>query len=164
MINKLAPNIHQLYFREFGSTVYVLNIDDKILLIDTSSEDCQQELLEDLEKLNIKQEQVDYVIITHDHWDHVGNNDLFTKAKILDYKSVDEIEKIFPEFKVIQTPGHKDDSICILYKDILFSGDTIFHHGGVGRTDLEGGNQEQLETSIKKLEKLDYKILAPGHI
>jgi hydroxyacylglutathione hydrolase len=55
------------------------------------------------------------------------------------------------EFEVRFTPGHTPGH-CILYvasAGICFCGDLIFA-GSVGRTDLSGGNWEQLEESIKK--------------
>jgi len=62
------------------------------------------------------------------------------------------------------TPGHTAGSICILDKKTgcLFSGDTKFAQGGVGRTDL-GGSAEKLAESLALLDKLDYKLLCPGH-
>ena len=54
------------------------------------------------------------------------------------------------EFEVRFTPGHTPGH-CILYvslADTCFCGDLIFA-GSVGRTDLPGGNWEQLEQSIK---------------
>jgi len=67
-------------------------------------------------------------------------------------------------FKVIHTPGHTSGSICLYSGDVLFSGDTLFR-GTVGRTDLPGGNTEQLEESIKtKLMALDDEVsVYPGH-
>ncbi len=67
-------------------------------------------------------------------------------------------------FKVIATPGHSPGSIC-LYEPkerVLISGDTLFYLG-VGRTDLPGGDPEQLAASIEKLSKLDVEYLLPGH-
>lgn len=70
------------------------------------------------------------------------------------------------DFSVIETPGHTQGCVCLYFKQFpaLFVGDTIFA-GSVGRTDLPGGNQEQLIRSIR--EKLlvlpsDLKIY-PGH-
>jgi len=161
MINKIKPNVFQLDFKEFGSTVYLIKLEDKNILIDSSSEENKQELIDYLSELNLKPENIDTLIITHDHWDHIGNNDLFTKAKIITSKNTEDLKK---ELKPIQTPGHTQDSFCILYDDILFSGDTIFHEGGRGRTDLPGGNEEQILNSIRNLKEVDYKILCPGHI
>ncbi len=60
---------------------------------------------------------------------------------------------IVPEtdLKVIHTPGHSAGSICLYSesKKILFSGDTLFCEG-VGRTDLDGGNPEDLKRSIQE--------------
>lgn len=67
--------------------------------------------------------------------------------------------------RVIHTPGHTRGSICLYEADSesLFSGDTIFPHGGVGRTDLPGGSSQDLIRSISKLAKLDVRVLYPGH-
>lgn len=66
--------------------------------------------------------------------------------------------------KVIHTPGHSRGSICLYSQGIVFTGDTLFV-GGVGRTDLEGGSFEELQSSIrKKLFVLpDETVVAPGH-
>lgn len=161
MINEIKPNVFQLDFQVFGSTVYLVKEGKKNILIDTSTEENKEELVSDLKKLNITPEDIDILILTHSHWDHIGNNDLFTNTKIITDENMEELPK---EFKPIQTKGHTQDSFCILYQDILFSGDTIFHDGGRGRTDLSGGNEEQILNSIEELKKLDYKILCPGHL
>lgn len=73
--------------------------------------------------------------------------------------------EFFGELEVIHTPGHTPGSIC-LYSEIsktLFSGDTVFPGGSFGRTDLYGGNEEQIIESIKKLTLLDVSIMYPGH-
>ena len=46
---------------------------------------------------------------------------------------------------------------------ILFSGDTIFGEGIIGRTDFIHSDKELMEKILKKLEKIDYEILLPGH-
>ena len=70
------------------------------------------------------------------------------------------------DFSVIQTPGHTPGSVCLWFKDYntLFTGDTLFQ-GSVGRTDLPGGNYDDLMRSIhEKLMVLpdDLKVF-PGH-
>lgn len=67
--------------------------------------------------------------------------------------------------EVLATPGHTQGGICLLSRPYcIFTGDTLFHRG-IGRTDLEGGNYEQIITSIqKKLYTLDDDLVVfPGH-
>jgi len=64
--------------------------------------------------------------------------------------------------RIIHTPGHTPGSICLYGSGLLFSGDTIFAAGGIGRTDL-GGDAHALVDSIKLLTTLDVDILYPGH-
>ena len=57
--------------------------------------------------------------------------------------------------KVIATPGHSRGCICFYSQTdgVLFSGDTLFC-GSCGRTDLEGGNYQDIMQSLKKLATL----------
>lgn len=68
------------------------------------------------------------------------------------------------EIKVMHTPGHTRGSISLLISDYLFSGDTLFA-GSMGRTDLPGGNHQQIISSIKnKIFKLPEDVtVLPGH-
>ena len=52
-------------------------------------------------------------------------------------------------FEVIATPGHSPGSVCYLEREagILFSGDTLFA-GSIGRSDLPGGEYDDLIRSI----------------
>jgi hydroxyacylglutathione hydrolase len=69
---------------------------------------------------------------------------------------------------VIHTPGHSPGGCCFFGKGtrgpILAAGDTLFA-GGVGRTDLWGGDFNQLERSIRtRLFTLpDETRVVPGH-
>ncbi|GEN32765.1 MBL fold metallo-hydrolase [Aneurinibacillus danicus] len=66
--------------------------------------------------------------------------------------------------RVLETPGHTPGGVSFLIDNELFSGDTLFAHS-IGRTDLPGGNYEQLIQSIQdKLMPLpeDTRVY-PGH-
>lgn len=67
------------------------------------------------------------------------------------------------EIKVMETPGHSQGSVCYIYEDVIFAGDTLFK-GSVGRTDLYMGDYRQLDKSLEKLASLsgDYTVLC-GH-
>jgi hydroxyacylglutathione hydrolase len=55
-------------------------------------------------------------------------------------------------FDVLHTPGHSEGSVC-LYEErrgLLLSGDVLFA-GAFGRTDLAGGNDEQMVASLARL-------------
>ena len=49
---------------------------------------------------------------------------------------------------VIHTPGHSPGGICLLSDGNLFTGDTLFV-GGIGRTDLPGGDYKTIIHSLK---------------
>ena len=76
----------------------------------------------------------------------------------------DKIEVGNLTFRVIETPGHTPGSISLIIDEKVFVGDLIFR-GGVGRTDLPGGNWEKLVESIKyKILTLpDHYTIYPGH-
>ncbi len=162
MISKLTPNIWQFDFQEFGSCVYLIKINNKNILIDTGSKSNKEELINDLKKLHLTPEQINILILTHEHWDHVGNIELFADAKTYNNSNINELG--IKEFKIIKAPGHTQKDICILYDDVLFSGDVIFHNGCIGRTDFPESNQKEMQKSLEKLKKINYKILCPGHL
>ena len=67
-------------------------------------------------------------------------------------------------FRVIETPGHSDGSVCLICGDVMFTGDTLFH-SSCGRTDLPGGDMDKLMDTLRKLYRLEgeYEIY-PGHM
>jgi glyoxylase-like metal-dependent hydrolase (beta-lactamase superfamily II) len=122
--------------------------------------------------------KIKYVINTHQHLDHTADNEEL--ASVFDSKLVahrlssvkkdvsvedgDVIRLGTIFIKVIHTPGHTKDSICLLIDGKLLTGDTLFV-GECGRTDLPGGSSESLYDSLfQKLMKLDDAIeVYPGH-
>lgn len=69
-------------------------------------------------------------------------------------------------FNVLETPGHTPGSIALYdpYEHVLFTGDTIFSKGGVGRTDFSYSNEKELKNSIQTLlRQPPQTLLLPGH-
>lgn len=66
-------------------------------------------------------------------------------------------------FTVMETPGHSPGSVTIRCGDVLFTGDTLFRDS-CGRTDLEGGDMDQILASLLRLAALDGDFeVYPGH-
>lgn len=70
------------------------------------------------------------------------------------------------QFAVLHTPGHSEGSICLYEADrrLLLSGDVLFRRS-YGRTDLPGGNDDQMVASLGRLLHeipADTRVL-PGH-
>jgi glyoxylase-like metal-dependent hydrolase (beta-lactamase superfamily II) len=119
-----------------------------------------------------------YAIDTHTHADHSSACKVMrerygvkvvmhhaTEAPYID-RGVDDGDEI-PfgrlSLRVIATPGHTKDAMCLLFQDRIFTGDTLLI-GGCGRTDLPGGDAEKQFESLRKLEALaDQLRVYPGH-
>ena len=67
---------------------------------------------------------------------------------------------------ILHTPGHSQGSLClhIPAANLLIAGDTLFA-GSVGRTDLPGGNADQIIASIQErlLPLPGETLVIPGH-
>jgi hydroxyacylglutathione hydrolase len=69
-------------------------------------------------------------------------------------------------FVVFHLPGHSPGGVGFYEKEQawLFSGDTVFADGGVGRTDFLGGNEAVLKESIRRILRLPEQVeVHPGH-
>lgn len=65
---------------------------------------------------------------------------------------------------VLHTPGHTVGSVSYLSKTAVFTGDTVFRLGGVGRTDFFGGSEDALFDSVIRILSLPPELAVyPGH-
>jgi len=85
---------------------------------------------------------------------------------IINLKEGDEIHFGNSQLEIIFAPGHSPGSVCFYCKEegILIGGDVLFRQS-IGRTDLPGGDHEQLLRSIRKniFVLPDDTIVFPGH-
>lgn len=121
--------------------------------------------------------EIRYVFSTHGHLDHTNGNQKMQeltgrRALLLGDEDPDTGTIIKDgaclslgglEIKILHTPGHAADAICIYVHGALFTGDTLFV-GKVGGTDLGAGAQAEYEALHQKLMALpDETRVLPGH-
>ena len=128
-----------------------------------------------LDELGLK---LTHVLDTHVHADHVTGAGALRErtgahvvaspkgAECADTKAKegDEVEVGAVRIKVLETPGHTDDSLSYLVDGHVFTGDALFVRG-TGRTDFQNGDAADLWNSItQKLFSLpDSTVVWPGH-
>ncbi len=183
-----------MYFKQFylgclAHASYLIGSDGLAAVVDPQR-DVDQYLIE----AKAQGLQIKYVIETHLHADFVsGHRELAarTGAEIVfgekagagfDHRAVrdgDEIDLGRVKLRVLETPGHTPESICILVFDTqvspqplkVLTGDTLFI-GDVGRPDLAGGKGFSAQAMAgmmydslhQKLLKLDDSVeVYPAH-
>jgi len=174
----MHPNLVQLFDVESSTFTYILIADDQraAVIIDPVERHCNRDL-KHLERLGVK---LAYVLETHAHADHVtsaGKLRVLTGAQaavpsgcgiapaelqlndgdIIGFGADDQIT-------VLHTPGHTAGSVSYLWRDNLFTGDTLLIDG-CGRTDFQSGSAQALYDSVTgKLFALpDTTRVWPGH-
>lgn len=123
--------------------------------------------------------RIRYLIDTHTHADHFSATRQLSRqlevpvvmhrlspAPFIDIQ-LDDGEMVIVgrlRLQVIHTPGHTHDSMSLLVEDRLFTGDTLLI-GATGRTDLPGGDPEELHNSLfHRLLRLDPALkVFPAH-
>jgi len=115
-------------------------------------------------------DDLDRVVLTHQHHDHVGELDAVLDAFDVELYAHgdhprrdhalddgDEIEIGDETAEVVYTPGHATDHVSLVAETALFSGDVIvyndgaFDDGSFGRTDMTGQSRERLIESLREL-------------
>ncbi|HEU5172486.1 MAG TPA: MBL fold metallo-hydrolase [Nitrososphaeraceae archaeon] len=168
--------IEQIRVGKMANFTYLIidNEEKETAIIDPSWD--LEKIFEIIKKNEYK---IKYIINTHSHYDHILGNDqivAITKCKVIQHKNSkekhdisvndgDEIKVGKTLIKVLFTPGHSKDSICLIVDSkIIITGDTLFI-GNCGRTDLPGSDPEEMYNSLfEKILNLDNNLVVyPGH-
>jgi len=115
-------------------------------------------------------DEVDAVVLTHQHGDHVQQLDAVLDAfdaelyaygdhtrRDHELEDGDEVLVGDETCEVVYTPGHADDHVSLVSAQSLFSGDVVVHDDGAfddgsfGRTDRPGQSREREIESIRDL-------------
>lgn len=170
MISNLAQGV-----RGLSSNAYLVD-GDRPVLVDTGSN------FDVVGAVSERVGEIEAVVLTHTHPDHVGNLQAVKDAFDVDAwgydpsiggvdRAIDDEERIRigdHEYVALHTPGHKDDHLCFYSEEasVLFAGDLVFQNGSFGRTDLPEGDRETLVESIDRvLEWIDEDLeeMHTGH-
>ncbi len=178
--------IMQMQVGPIGTNCYILEDGGKIAVIDPGDESGR--ILDELKKSGA---QVEYILLTHGHYDHTtavpelhaalpeakiyihqadangAGSRLFPLAGQVDdlllYDEGDTLPLASLTIEVLHTPGHSPGSVTLKTGDALFTGDTLFA-GDCGRTDLRGGSWEEILASLGRLGRLEGNFhVLPGH-
>ncbi len=150
--------VHQIQVGNMQNFTYIVVDEDtrESIIIDPSWDLIELEMVIKENDLKIK-----YIVNTHHHFDHTLGNEAMaesTKAPIIQHenselkhditvKDGDVVAFGNSKLKVLHTPGHSKDSICLIGDGKIFSGDTLFV-GNCGRIDLPGGSAKELYHSL----------------
>jgi hydroxyacylglutathione hydrolase len=196
---ELTPNLHAFLWtsaRANNCNTYLLRSAAKTILIDPGHAAYFDHVRQGLGRLGLSTGEVDLVIGTHAHPDHIEALGLFDRSSTLfalhaaEWRLVEEmgpylqaamnadLSALEPDFfleegrltvgdidlDVHHTPGHAPGAVTLFWpaEKALFTGDLIFH-GGLGRTDLPGGDGRQLKDSIRRMAAKDAEWLLAGH-
>lgn len=142
---------------------YIISINNECLIIDPGAD--YNKIVREVGSL-----KPIGIIVTHYHFDHIGALEEVKNRyniPIYDINNLEEKEYTIGNFKfeVIYTKGHHNTCITIYFKEEkkMFVGDFIFK-GGIGRTDLEDADEEEMIKSLNKIKTYPDDItIYPGH-
>jgi glyoxylase-like metal-dependent hydrolase (beta-lactamase superfamily II) len=161
-----------------SSTVTLIKDGKHNILVDTGNHEVEKKLLSALKKLGLEPKDIDYVILTHHHPDHVANKHLFKEAIITDWLTSYKKNKFIVDYDIINkgknvispnvyiksTPGHALDEGSVIVQTesgvVAIAGDLFFNDQN--ERNIFVHDKKDFETSRKEILKLaDYII--PGH-
>ena len=163
--------------REAHSTSSLIVGGSHNVLVDTSSRHLRNRLISGLRSRNLGPQDIDLLVCTHLHPDHVGNNDLFPNAIWLAraeeepepfYRKIRSELELIPGVQLIHTPGHTRGSMSVAVDTpagrYIIAGDAFptkdnFDKWVAPRIKYDEG------AAIKSMKRIAYSadLIVPGH-
>jgi len=159
------------------STSTLIRSEDKMIVVDTSTEYMRPAIKTSFKQIGVFPKDVNIVVLTHLHHDHVGNNDMFPNAEIMVHsaeeneistaRTFDKDIQLTKEVRLVHTPGHTKGSTSVFIDGEIryaIAGDAIPRQGNYEKMFPPFVNYDEkvaLE-SIKSISKYA-EIIVPGH-
>jgi N-acyl homoserine lactone hydrolase len=98
------------------SSVSLIIAGERKILVDSGLKGEEEIITKRLAEKGLEISDIDTLINTHSHVDHIGNNSLFLAADIVFPR---ERNKIAPGVRIMETPGHSMDSISVVVESSI---------------------------------------------
>ncbi len=161
---------------EASSTVSLVVSAEKRMIVDTGSPTDLKLLREALRAASVRPDEVDIVVNTHLHMDHIGGNSLFPNARFyahrLENPSLETIRvsegfELLPGVELVLTPGHTAGSISVLVhadRRYAICGDAIPTKANV-ENHVPPSININPQLALKSLDSLEASadVIVPGH-
>jgi glyoxylase-like metal-dependent hydrolase (beta-lactamase superfamily II)/rhodanese-related sulfurtransferase len=164
---------------DLASSTYTYVLFDPIsrdaLIIDPVDEKIER----DLDVLKVHGLKLQWTVETHAHADHITSAGLLAEhagaktaapagcgihTAAVQLQDGDTLNFGSETVKVLHTPGHTSGSMCFVWREHLFSGDTLLING-CGRTDFQSGSATEMYHSLTQIlfTLPDATTVWPGH-
>ena len=159
------------------------------VVIDSMTPWDTQKIKDSLKMYNLGPDQIDFVVSTHGHSDHVGNNNLFLNATHVVGFSVSKGDEYYlhpfdkgvpfligeknsaDKIEIIPTPGHTMDSVSLVVntkdnKTVVIAGDLFEKEADLKNHQvwIDAGSEDKHLQEFHRIRMLDIAdYIIPGH-
>ena len=188
--SEMIPNqSSSLSIMKANCTCTLIRNSNYSVIVDTMTPWDGIKIKDSLKKYNLMPDMIDFVISTHGHADHVGNNNLFLNAKHIVGFSISKNDNFYlhpfeegisyfigddvddNRIEITPTPGHTMDSISVIvnteeYKKVVVAGDLFEKEEDLKNPAIwvDAGSEDKKIQEYHRLRMLDVgDYIVPGH-
>ncbi|MDR2699086.1 MAG: MBL fold metallo-hydrolase [Candidatus Methanoplasma sp.] len=159
------------------SSSVLIRTGERTIVVDTSTEYMRPAIKTAFRQIGVFPKDVDTIVLTHSHHDHIGNNGMFENAAILMHPDehgavagavpLETGADLVPGVRIVHTPGHTKGSISVFVsadKKYAVAGDALPRYGnyeGMTPPFINIDRDVALE-SLKMISRYA-DVIIPGH-
>jgi len=163
-------------FDAYSSSV-LIRTGERMIVVDTSTNYMRPAIKTAFKQIGVFMKDVDTIVLTHSHYDHAGNNDMFENAAVLMHpgehgcvegaKPLETDTELVPGVRIVHTPGHTAGSISVFVKAdkrYVIAGDAVPKYGNFEKMAPPRINiDEKLALESIKMITRYADVIIPGH-